>query len=184
MNLYHYFEKDTGPFLTLSDLPEEEATKRQNRLKTANNVYSRRDHDGNYLHFRRIVEQRVRAAFLEKSGKPDRQTPVYGMLGESHLGNHPSYAEWYRCPEYIEIPVEDWMQCAVSFTYGDSFIVNHPEHHDQLSYAGRVFTYAEILSMVERQGWPQASINEDSPFWMPRYIEAQIWSDELLRRYR
>jgi len=180
MNLYHYYEKRRGPFLTLSDLPDALAEETQNLLKENDNVYFRRDHDGKYMFNRRIVERKLRLAFFEKGGNPRRQTPIYCILGESHDRNHASYKEWFSCPQYIEIPMNAIDVDAVSFTYGDSFIENHPEHRDQSKYLERVLTYNEILDRIEKQGWPQDIITDESPFWMPRYIEAQVWSDEVV----
>lgn len=183
MNLYHYFDKGNIPFLTLSDLSDEEARKTQDKLKANNNVYQRRDYDGKYFYCRKTVENNVRSAFIEKGGKPFRKAPVYFILGESHTKNHTIYNEWFRHVDFIEIPINEFDIDTVSFTYGDSFIENHPDHRDQSKYLERVCTYKEILEIIEKLGWPQDSVQEDSPFWVPRYIEAQVWSDDILRKY-
>jgi hypothetical protein len=47
MFLYHYFEKERGPFLSLSDLTDEEAKKIQDALEEDNNIYCRRKKTGN-----------------------------------------------------------------------------------------------------------------------------------------
>lgn len=184
MNLYHYFEKGNEPFLTLSDLSNEEAKKTQDRLKEDDNVYLKRDYDGMYMHFRRIVEDNIHSVFIEKGGKPVRKNPVYFILGESHEKNHDICKEWNKNPCFIEIPVSEFNIDTITFTYGDSFIENHPEHRDQTKYHERVHTYKEILKILNTRGWPQYSVKDDSPFWVPRYIEAQVWSDETLNKYR
>jgi hypothetical protein len=183
MYLYHYFEAGNSPFLTLSDLSDEQAKSTQDALKEVDNVYARRDYDGKYMYFRRIVENNVRTAFMQKGGKPVRQTPLYFILGESHENNNQSYNEWFKNPAFIEIPINKIDLSMVSFSYGDSFIVNHPEHCDQTKTKERVYTYDEICKAIKDRGWPQDCINDDSPFWVPRYIEAQVWSDEIIRRY-
>lgn len=171
--IYHYFEKGLSPFLTLSDLLYEEAIAFQNSLKSDDNVYARRDYDGKYLFFRKTVERNMRAAFIEKGGKPARESPIYFILGKSHETNAENYREWYKTPDYIEMPLDDIAETSISFTYGDSFVVNHPEHHDQNKYAERVHTKTEIISIITARGWPQC--DDSAPFWVPRYIEAQLW---------
>lgn len=78
-------------------------------------------------------------------------------------------------PDYIEIDIKKIDLNSVSFTYGDSFIENHPKYHDQSNYRERVYTYNEILNVIEKRGWPQDLVTPDSPFWVPKYIEAQVW---------
>jgi hypothetical protein len=184
MNLYHYFEKGKVPFLTLSDLPDDIARKTQDALKRNGNVYTRRDHDGKYIASRRIVEDRVRLAFIDKGGKPVRQVPIYFILGESESRNHIAHKEWHDNQEYIEIPIIDFDMDTVSFTYGDSFVENHPEHRDQSKYHETVYTYREILEKIKEKGWPQDLLSEDSPWFAPVYIEAQVWSDEVISKYK
>ena len=183
MKLYRYFEKGNNPYLTLSDLPDEEAQSIQDVLKESDNVYTKRDYDGKYMYYRRIVEDNVRLAFINKGGKPVRKTPLYFVLGESHETNSIAYMEWYKCPDYIEIPMNKINAATVSFTYGDSFIENHPEHRDQSKYCETVLTYEEILRVIQDSGWPQDSVKDDSPFWVPRYIEAQVWCNETMRKH-
>lgn len=184
MNLYHYYEKGNIPFLTLSDLSIEEANMMQDKLKEKDNVYTKRDYDGKYMHFRTIVENNIRSAFIKKGGKPTRKSPIYCILGESHEKNNTIYKEWFKTPDFIEMPMYESMADVVSFTYGDSFVENHPEHRDQTKYYETVCTYEEILQIISNKGWPQNSVTDDSPFWVPRYIEAQIWSDEVINKYR
>lgn len=136
------------------------------------------------MYYRRIVENNIRSTFIEKGGKPVRLAPIYFILGESHMKNNTSYKEWYKNVNFIEIPINEFIIDTISFTYGDSFIENHPEYRDQTKYHETVLTYSEILKKINDHGWPQDSVKEDSPFWVPRYIEAQVWSDETINRYR
>ncbi len=135
------------------------------------------------MHLRNIVENNIRLAFIKKGGKPTRQSPIYCILGESHLKNHVIYKEWFKTPDFIEIPMYESLVDLVSFTYGDSFVENHPEHRDQTKYNETVCTYEEILQLISNKGWPQNLVTDDSPFWIPRYIEAQIWSDEVIDKF-
>jgi hypothetical protein len=152
MNLYHYYEKGNIPFLSLSDLSIEEAKKMQDCLKEKDNVYTRRDYDGKYMHFRNIVENNIRSAFIKKGGKPTRISPIYCILGESHVKNHFIYKEWFQTPDFIEMPMYESLINVVSFTYGDSIVENHPEHRDQTKYHKTVYTYEEILQIISVKG--------------------------------
>jgi hypothetical protein len=90
--LYHYYEKEKGPFLSLSDLSDEEAKKVQ------------------------------------------------------------------------DVPTFD------------------PSHGDTSEYRQNVYTYDEIKVMIEKYGWPQDEpCTEKTPYWQPRYVEAQVWGDVILK---
>ena len=143
-------------------------------MKVKDNNYDRRDYDGKYMYWRRIVEDNIRAAFIEKGGTPIRKNPLYFILSESHE-NIEEYKEWFEIPDYIEIDINNINLNCVSFSYGDSFIEHHPEHHDQTNYRERVYTYNEILKIIEERGWPHDLVTPESPFWFPSYIEAQVW---------
>ncbi len=78
------------------------------------------------MHFRKIVEHNIRSAFIKKGGKPTRQSPIYCVLGVSHVKNHVIYKEWFKTPDFIEVPMYESLTDLVSFTYGDSFVENHP----------------------------------------------------------
>lgn len=177
MKLFHYFERGTRPLRTLSDLSDAEAAAVQNALKDGENVYARRDYDGRYMALRRTVEENIRRVFIEKGGRPQRRWPIYCILGESHEKNPRDYLDWYRDYDYIELELTAELRPAVSFTYGDSFVANHPEHHDQSAYAERVLGYDEVCAVIAARGWPQDKLTPDSPFWLPRYVEAQLWAD-------
>lgn len=109
--LYHYFEKERGPFLSLSELSDEEAKKVQDALKKDDNIYVKRDSDGQYMFYRRMIENRIRTMFIEKGGKPIRQTPHYMLIGECDFCK-----SWYNEADYIRIPIEEFDMNTVSFT--------------------------------------------------------------------
>ncbi len=180
MFLYHYFERERGPFLSLSDLTDEEAKKIQDALKEDNNIYCRRDSDGTYMFYRRLIENRIRSMFIEKGGKPTRKTPHYMIIGECGYCN-----TWYKNPNYIKIPVKEFDMDTVSFTYGDSFPTFDPTHGDKSEYRQNIYTYDEIKKIIEKYGWPQEiPWNENTPYWQPLYVEAQVWSDDTIKKYR
>lgn len=179
MNFYHYFEKETGPFVSLSDLSDEEAKKVIDKLIKEDKTIAARTHGGDYMFYRRLIENKARTMFIEKGGKPARQTPQYMVWGECrHL------VSWYKCGDYIEIPIKEFDIDTVSFTYGDTFITYDPSHGKTEEFRQRVYTYDEILKIIEKYGWPQDSWNLDSPWWQPTYVEAQVWSDIPIDKYK
>ena len=118
--------------------------------------------------------------FIEMGGKPVRKTPHYMILGECH-----SCKSWYKHGEYIKIPIEEFDVDTVSFTYGDSFPTFDPTHGDKSEYRQRIYTYNEVLKIIEKYGFPQNTPwTDDTPYWQPVYIEAQVWSDTAIDRYR
>ena len=178
MFLYHYFEKERGPFRTISDLSDEEAKNIQNTLKVGDNIYAKRDFDGNYLSQRRIIENWLYLTFIEKGGKPTRKTPHYMVIGESLQCN-----SWFECGDHIKIPFNEFEQSSVSFTYGDSFpTFIAPTFGDKSEYRLNVYTNNEIWEVIKKYGWPQWTV--DTPFYQPSYIEVQIWDDSVINKYK
>ena len=174
--LYHYYERRIGPFVSLSDLPAEGASEIQSRLTLENRTFAARRNDA-YLARRKYLEQLVRSMFIAKGGKPVREAPHYMVVEEC-----PWLASWYEDGAFIKIPVEEFDMRAVSFTYGDTFPTFSPDVTDGLEYRRNVYTYGEILAIIEKYGLPQDYCGEPA-FAQPRYVEAQVWSDDPIRRY-
>jgi len=174
--LYHYYEKDTGPFVSLSNLIIEEAQKIQDGLKVENKTFAAQRNE-KYLARRQFLEQLVRSLFIEKGGNPIRQTPHYMVIGVC-----PWLATWYKDSDYIKIPIEEFDMNTVSFTYGDTFPTFSPSVKDNLEYRRNVYTYSEIVTIIDKYGMPQDSWNEPV-FAKPCYVEAQVWSDIPIKYY-
>ena len=174
--LYHYYERETGPFVSLSNSTIEEAQQIQNRLKAENETFAAK-RDDRYLTRRQYLEQLVRSMFIEKGGQPIRQTPHYMVIGEC-----PRLAAWYKNGVYIKIPIKEFDMKTVSFTYGDTFPTFSPNVTDDLEYRRKVYTYDEILVIIEKYGLPQDSWDEPI-FAKPCYVEAQVWSDTPIKYY-
>jgi len=79
--LYHYFEKERGPFLNLSALNDDEAIQLLTDFSAKNRKMAR-DFNGHeqYMLKRRIVEKRAHSMFIRKGGNPQRQAPYYGIF--------------------------------------------------------------------------------------------------------
>jgi hypothetical protein len=115
MFLYHYFEKSKGPLLSLSALPSEEAYEIQGNLISDNKTFATQRNE-RYLPRRRELEKIVHQLFVEKSGKPEKETPHYFVIGEC-----PCQDKGYsHCGECSDIPCEQLRQ----YSYDD------PEHGD------------------------------------------------------
>lgn len=178
MHLYHYFDQTIGPFVSLSDLPVDEAQSVLDTIKAAKpNSQSAQRHD-KYLEYRRNCEGIIRSAFANKGGVITRTSPHYMVVGES-----PWLSTWFENSAYVRISIEELDLRTVSFTYGDSMPTFSPTIHDGKEYRKQLYTYEEILGIIQKYGMPQ-EWNDDGRFGPERYIEAHIWSDETIRKYR
>ena len=177
MYLYHYFEKSKSPLLSLSAMTLDEAVEIQNKLISENKTFAAQRNE-RYLPRRHELEKLVRSLFIEKGGKPLKETPHYFVVGECSW-----LATWYEQADYIKIPIEEFDLKTVSFIYGDTFPTFSPNVNDGLEYRKTVYTYDEIIGIIEKYGLPQDKW--DKPvFAQPCYVEAQIWSDEPVLRYK
>lgn len=78
--LYHYFDKDMGPFRNLSSLPVEEALRISKQIRLDGKIFaSQRSAD--YLTIRRDLERKAREQFIAKGGNPKSNYPHYMILG-------------------------------------------------------------------------------------------------------
>ncbi|MCL2498805.1 MAG: hypothetical protein FWE90_00535 [Defluviitaleaceae bacterium] len=177
MYLFHYYEKRRKPFLNLSDLTDEESIRLHTKLASENPNFAKRDDNGRYMLHRRIVEERAYAAFIKKGGKPQRKAPHY-MILDTKAWEH---CEWFLDFGVVKIPFEEFDNDTVSFTYGDSFPTFKPIFDEAPEY--ELYTYDEITNVIKNRGIPLRFV-EDRPWYEPSYIEAQVWSDEIINNYR
>ena len=184
--LYRHFERTEEPFLSLTELP----VKLARELLLANLQAGKPgnpDVEG-FLKKRYGRDVELREAFTRHGGKPERKSPVYFFLGE-----HRQWESAYDDPAVIKIPLEEFDRDTVSFTYGDSFAVFNPVLYGDEEYWGRVYFADEILEVICRNGYP-AYVEYDfkrgiyptdkSIHDCLRYIEAHVWSDKVLKKYR
>ncbi|HBN83231.1 MAG TPA: hypothetical protein DDZ89_05250 [Clostridiales bacterium] len=178
MFLYHYFDKSIGPFISLSDLPTDEAKSILETIKiTRPTSQSAKRHD-KYVEFRRNCENIIRAEFLKKGGLIHRSSPHYMVIEHS-----PWLSTWFENSGFVKIPIEEFDVRTISFTYGDSMPTFSPTVNDGKEYRHQLYTYDEILLIIEKYGLPQ-DWNNDGKYGPERYIEAHIWSDETIKNYR
>ena len=178
MFLYHYFDQSIGPFVNLSDLPIDEAKRILNTIKTTKPTSQSAQRHDKYVEYRHNCENIIRTEFLKKGGFIDRSSPHYMVVEHS-----PWLSTWFEHSAFIKIPIEEFDLKTVSFTYGDSMPTFSPSIHDGKEYRHKLYTYYEILSIIEKYGLPQ-NWNDDGKYGPERYIEAHIWSDQTINQYR
>ena len=177
MMLYHYFDSKIGPFRNLSDLTDEEADRviLQFRQQKRDSFCAKRTAD--YMKMRRYYENILREEFQKKGGIIKRRAPHYMVVEACQW-----LASWYENSEFISIPITEFDVMTISFTYGDS----HPTFSDKITdgkeYRKKLYTYDEILQIIDKYGYPQ-EWNSEGKYGPERYIEAHIWSDEVIQKY-
>ena len=174
---YHYYEKRSGPFMNLSDLSLDEAKLVLNRIRRDKTVMASQRYDG-YLERRRELELIARTIFCEKGGTPQRSTPHYMVIGACDW-----LQTWYQEGECLAIHHSAFSPDTVSFSYGDLFPTFSPRITDRKEYRSQVYTWQEILELIEKYGLPQ-EWNPDGRYGPERYIEVQVWDDAPLAQYR
>jgi hypothetical protein len=168
--LVHYYERARGPFQSLSDLAPQEAEDVLEQIRLCGDVFaSRRAPD--YVRVRFELEERMRALFVLRGGRPRRLRPFYFVLGECAWCR-----EWYRDPAEVRVALAQIAPEVVSFTYGDSFPAMRL--HDGKPYRGQVYTLAELPGLLEEFGLPQVW-NPEGKLAPERYIEAQVWDEAM-----
>ena len=180
MYLYHYYDAETDPFANLSELPPQEANEIIRRIKTEKPRTQCAQRDDDYLFRRRMYEDIIRKEFIKKGGIVKRSVPHYMVIGHS-----PWLETWFDNAGHVKIPIEEFDLSAVSFTYGDSHptFSPWPREDDGKEYRRKLYTYEEILKLIEKYGLPQ-DWNGDGKFGPERYVEAHIWDDDPICRYR
>ena len=183
--LYHYYEKGTPPFRTLTTLTHDEA--RTVLLKRSFSDLPENFIDG-FIRKRFAFDTMLRDKFISIGGKPIRSAPVYFTLGANA-----GMTTWFNEPVFIKIPAADFDPDRVSYTYGDSFAALNPELDTGEDWWGNVYRHNDILKLIEKYGWP-----EDPPYHMGKrvfpkdrhinrclkFVEAHVWDDSVLDKYR
>ncbi len=180
MFLYHYYDKSIGPFVNLSEIPIHEAKAVLDRIKeTKPNVQSAKRH-AEYMENRHYYEEILRAEFAKKSGIMMRKSPHYMVVEHS-----PWLSTWFENCAFIKIPIEEFNLKTISFTYGDSHPTFSPRANkmDGKEYRKKLYIYDEILRIIEKYELPQIW-NDDGKYGPERYIEAHIWCDETVDKYK
>ena len=177
MNLYHYYDKTVGSFKNLSDNSIDNANKilREIAITKPNVQCSKRSSD--YMYYRLNYENILRTEFTKMGGIIKRKSPHYMVV--EHC---PWLSTWFDNCSYVKIPIEKFDLRTVSFTYGDSHPTFSDRVNDEKEYRKKLYTYNQILKIINKYGLPQ-DWNSDGRFGPERYIEAHIWTDDVISEY-
>ena len=177
MKLYHYYERENGPFRSISELSDTEAEEilRRIRVEKPDIFLAKRPED--YVQKRRKFEGILRSEFLKKGGLAERNTPHYLVVEEV-----PFFEKWYEDTARIIVDTSELDLRTVSFTYGDSHPTFSGNVKDGKEYRNTLYTYDEILKIIDKYGLPQIW-NPDFKYGPECYIEVQVWSDRGLERW-
>jgi len=178
MYLYHYYDKSIGPFKNLSDISIEEANKVLRDIANTKPDVQCAKRQENYMQMRHYYEDILRSEFIKKGGVISRKSPHYMVIEHS-----PWLSTWFENSAFIKIPIEEFDLRTVSFTYGDSHPTFSERVNDGKEYRKKLYTYEEILEVIKKYGLPQ-DWNNDGKYGPERYVEAHIWSDEIIRLYK
>ena len=178
MDLYHFYDRRTRPFQSLTQISEEDAKTVLDRIKAErpNSMCAQRNED--YIALRRRCEAILRCEFEKKGGVLEIESPHYMVVEFS-----PWLYSWYEESEYLKIHIDEFDLRTVSFTYGDSMPTFSDRCADGKEYRKKLYTYEEILEIIRKYGLPQ-DWNNDGKFGPERYIEAHVWSNKIIDRYR
>jgi hypothetical protein len=177
--LYHYYDRSVGPFRNLSDLPRKDAEAILSAIKLEKPQTQCAKRDEDYLFRRRMYEDILRKEFAKKGGRIEREAPHYMVVEHS-----PWLSSWFENSAFVKIPIEEFDLSTLSFTYGDSHptFSPYPRDDDYREYRRKLYTYDEIIRVIERYGLPQ-DWNNHGKNGPERYVEAHIWSDSTIIRY-
>lgn len=175
LHVYHYYEASVGPFKNLSSLSSVEANEISERIRESGKTFaSRRTAD--YMNVRKELEAKARTMFIDKGGKPISSYPHYMTLGACDW-----LLTWYSEPAVLHVSLDELPEDQVSFTYGDLFPTMR--FRDLKPYRGQVYTKKEILKIIDEYGFPQ-KWNQTGEYGPERYIEMQIWDEQIVRLFR
>ena len=180
MYLYHYYDKSIGPFISLSDLPIDEAVEILRDIKTSKPTSQSAQRQekitaDEYVRRRHNCESILRNKFIKIGGVMKRKSPHYMVVEHS-----PWLSTWFENSAFIKISIEEFDLDTVSFTYGDcmpTFGLSTDKEYSQ-----KIYRYNEIIKIIDKYGLPQ-HWNDDGKHGYERYIEACVWSDDPIKKY-
>ena len=178
MYLYHYYDKRSGPFMSLTTLPAEQRNLILEKIKSERPESMCAKRDLEYIEKRIRCETILKKEFIAKGGIVEIDSPHYMVVEHS-----PWLSTWYEEGDFLKIPIEEFDVRKISFTYGDSMPTFSPLVNDGKEYRKQVYTYEEILQIINKYGLPQ-DWNDDGAHGPERYIEAHIWTDEPVLSYK
>ena len=182
MNIPDYltrlYQKGDHPFISLNDLPFEEANEVKKRHCIKYNIdffYAQDD----YLIHRKEIEKWLHSELIRKGGNPQSEVPVYMILGEPPTGNFDIRMSIQKNAEEFRVPINAIDILAVSFTYPDSMYELVYDRNGNIINGVRtntpqVYMYKELTDLINRR-------NVFNPYIHP--IEAQVWDRDSINQY-
>lgn len=175
--LTRYYTKGEYPFVSLNDLPLEEANRVKKKHCLRNSIgefYAEDD----YLIQRKGIEKWIYHKLLGKGGCPKDWVPIYMTLGESPEGEFDIRVDIQKDAGEFRINLNELDLKTVSFTYPDSMY--ELEYDEMGNVIGgkrtntpKVYMYEELLEISKKY-----HIFKNGSLY---YIEAQVWDRERLR---
>ena len=129
MYLYHYYDKRSGPFRSLTVLTQDEADSVLAKIKQDRPSSLTAQRDADYISKRMNCERIVRKEAENKGILMDIPSPHYLVVE-----NSPWLSTWFEEPGVIKIPIEEFDVRKISFTYGDSMPTFSPRVTDGKEY--------------------------------------------------
>lgn len=177
----HYYLPDRKPFLSLSDLSPDKLNEVLKELRErAERGETKRGFADWYVDERKKTEEHLKEQFIKKGGGPQRQFPIYFVLGKSDIQKSMDLSLME-----LKLELETFPEDIISFTYPDSMatMVLAEDSENKKSYHGQLFTYKEIIEVVKEYGFPKDEIAKTAKFLYPNYIEMQLWCDDPIVQY-
>jgi hypothetical protein len=134
-----------------------------------------------YFEQRLRYEQLMFEQFIAKGGSPTRRQPHYAILGESEI--------WAKITTHaLRIPLSAFPSVHISFTCTDSWVTYVDQEPNGQSIPrkpqyGMLFRLEELEDVFDEYGWPGDRWKSEAEWENDLYVEAQIWSDEALRKF-
>ena len=178
--LTRYYQSGVDPFISLNDLPFEQANKEKKKHCEKNCIGDFYAEDDYLLH-RREIEKWIYNQLLLKGGNPSNTVPIYMCLGESPKSKYDIRLDIQKNSLEIKIPLSVLDLTTITFTYPDSMYEFELDKNNRIIGGKRtntptVYFYNE-LSVILKNYKDGNEKNVD------HYIEAQVWNREQLYKY-
>lgn len=187
--ILHVYKAGSPPFESLSELPEEQALTIMRSLYRKESILWERFEDPvAYLSKRKQVEFDLKSEFQRKGGLPKQDFPIYFMLGRPPWATEVVDTVTLSTTEEIEVPLSVFDKTDISFTYPDSMVSamiaeqRNAEYYEP-EYHGKLFTFDEIVRIVDIKGLPGDRWQTKMPRNLAHYIEVQVWNTDVLRKF-